>query len=46
MDAQLKLFVVNVEGFFVLFMIDIFVVDICVIVDWSQPGLERERGGQ
>lgn len=40
------LLIVNVEDLFVLFMIDIFVVDICVVGDWSQPGLWRERGGQ
>ena len=45
MDAQLMLFVVDIEGFFVLFVL-IFRVDIDIVRDWSQPGLGRERGGQ
>ncbi len=39
MDAQLVLVVVNVEGYFVLFTMIVFCVDIGLARDWSQPGL-------
>ena len=42
MDARMVLVVVNVESYFVLFIMIVLGIDIGFFRDWSQPGLLRE----